>query len=410
MNPLQQYLDLYQDYSADLNLGTPGVIPAMRADAVRVLEKVSELDSEVSSLLAPDYGLPVSPLPEVQVTQPGDVFIGSLREFENVYPELTERYFGRLADMNNPVVALNTLLVRDAFVLYVRAGVRLDKPVQIVNRIPSETAVIAPRRLLVIMEEGAEAKLLSCDHSSDSPSLALGVAEIYLAPDATFDMYDLEETAAKSKRLTSFYMQQQQRSRLLMDALTLYNGTTYNEYRSIFLGKEAELKLYGMGICDENRKITVRSHIDHSVPDCKSNELFRFAADDRARCNFEGRILVREHASKSEAYQACRSLLNGPDASVTSRPELEIYNDDVKCSHGCAIGQLDELQLFYMQTRGISREEAKLMLRRAFMADVIDVVNIPSLRDRLHIILERRLSGQPASCECDVVKTREDKI
>lgn len=153
-----------------------------------------------------------------------------------------------------------------------------------------------------------------------------------------------------------------------------------------------------MDIGDEKRHLSTYSRIEHAVPRCHSDELFKYSVDDEAYADFIGRIYVAEGAEKTEAYQSNRSLVCSDTAKVSSRPQLEIYNDDVKCSHGSATGQLDPMQLFYMRTRGLSEETARLLLRQAFMADVIDAVAIDSLRDRLHLLVEKRFAGVASAC------------
>ena len=185
---------------------------------------------------------------------------------------------------------------------------------------------------------------------------------------------------------------------MVIDGITLYNGTTRNEYYCRFEGENASLRLLGMGIEDECRKVSTYSRIDHAVPRCHSDELFKFSIDEEARGAFTGRIYVAEGAVKTEAYQSNRNLVGSDTARMESKPELEIYNDDVKCSHGSAIGQLDPLQMFYMRTRGIDEPTALLLLKQAFMADIIDGVRVEALRDRLHLLVERRFAGAASAC------------
>ncbi|MDE6028495.1 MAG: SufD family Fe-S cluster assembly protein, partial [Muribaculaceae bacterium] len=134
------------------------------------------------------------------------------------------------------------------------------------------------------------------------------------------------------------------------------------------------------------------------VPRCKSDELFKFSVDDYSRGAFTGRIYVAEGAVKTEAYQSNRNLVGSDNARMESKPELEIYNDDVKCSHGSTVGQLDRVQMFYMRTRGLDEPTALLLLKQAFMADIIDGVRVDALRDRLHLLVERRFAGASSAC------------
>ena len=186
--------------------------------------------------------------------------------------------------------------------------------------------------------------------------------------------------------------------------MTLYNGLTRNEFRLSLDGENCETHLLGMGIADDDRRIDTLTLIDHNVPRCRSNELYKYSADDRSRCSFAGRILVRPGAHHTDSYQSNRNLLGSSDARIYSKPQLEIYNDDVKCSHGSASGQLDAMQLFYMRTRGIPEKEARTMLMQAFMVDVIDTVGIPGLHDRLLRLVDKRFSGETGCSDCNTCK------
>ncbi len=206
---------------------------------------------------------------------------------------------------------------------------------------------------------------------------------MWVGRDAVLDYYDLEESTEKTSRLSSLYLRQEEGSHVLIDGITLYNGDTRNEYYCRLEGSHADLKLLGMGIEDYSRHLDSYSRIDHIAGDCHTDELFKYVVDDEAVGAFAGLIYVKPGADKTEAYQSNRNIVGSDRARMFSKPQLEIYDDDVKCSHGTAIGQLDEMQVFYMQTRGIPEETAKLLLKQAFMADVIDGVRLPWLKERL---------------------------
>ncbi|MBD5222431.1 MAG: Fe-S cluster assembly protein SufD [Bacteroidales bacterium] len=440
MSALKQYIDLYEAHSELVNeYGSPA-LNSLRKKALDILlhtrlpKKGSEnFDNiDLNDILAPDYGINLQRIaPDVNTdltfrcdlpvsrqsvlmnmndtftasddaydNLPDGVDVGSLAEFAKFNPEIVEKYYGRVADMNNPIVALNTLFAQDGLYLHVRKGTRLEKPLQLVNILSSARPLMAVRRLLIVIEEDAEAKLLVCDHSQndDTDLLSLETVEISVGEHSRFDYYHIEESSKSTKRLSALYLNQQASSTVTVDGITLFNGVTRNEYYTRFEGEGASLKLYGMGIEDDNRVISTFSHIDHRVPECKSDELFKFTIDDHASGDFTGRIHVAEGASKTEAYQSNRNLVGSATAKMNSKPQLEIYNDDVKCSHGCAIGQLDPMQVFYMRTRGISEATAKLLLRQAFMSDVIDAIDVQALRDRLHILTERRFAGLQSAC------------
>ncbi len=440
MSALEQYTDLYKKHHDLVCANSSPALNSKRAEALHVLEHTrlprrgdeNFANIDMEAMLAPDYGLnlqritpdvnpdlsfrcdlPVSRQSVLMVvndsfsasddaydTLPDGVDVGSLAEFAKFNPEVIEKYYGKVADINNPIVALDTLFAQDGLLLHVRKGTRLEKPLQLVNILNSGRPFMAVRRVLIVIEDEAEAKLLVCDHSQsdDAPMLALETVEIVVGKRARFDYYNIEESAKSTSRLSALYLDQDESSTVTIDGITLFNGKTRNEYYTRFKGEGASLRLCGMGIEDEKRVISTLSHIDHQVPGCKSDELFKFTVDDEASGDFTGRIHVAEGAVKTEAYQANRNLVGNGGARMYSKPQLEIYNDDVKCSHGCAIGQLDPLQVFYMRTRGLTEATAKLLLRQAFMADVIASIDVPALRDRLHILTERRFAGLQSAC------------
>ena len=440
MSAINQYLDLFHNHRDIIDSNSAELINALRDDAARSLEAGSlpkagsdnYENADLEAMLAPDYGINIADV-NIEVNPaatfhcdvprlssnlflmindspaetdrsrtglPDGVEVGSLRALANADPELFRKFYGKAADMENPVVALDTLLLQDGFFLRVKKGVCMEKPLQLVNILQNGTPLMAVRRMLIIMEKNAEAKLLVCDHTQnpDVDFLALETVEIFAAENSSFDFYSLEESTARTSRLSALYLEQEASSKVTIDGITLYNGTTRNEYYCRLNAENASLRLLGMGIEDEERKISTYSHISHLSPRCKSDELFKFTVDDSARAAFTGRIYVAPGAVKTEAYQSNRNLVGSDTARMESKPELEIYNDDVKCSHGTAIGQLDPMQMFYMRTRGLDEPTARLLLKQAFMADIIDGVNVEGLRDRLHNLVERRFAGASSAC------------
>lgn len=443
MSALNQYLDLYSQHQDLVDSNSAHILNALRPEAYKALKKMqlpkagsdNYENCDMEALLAPDYGLNIANVPiDVNPSatfrcdvptlsrslsmlindsyastsaplQEEGMVVCSLREAATRYPDIVAQYYGKAADMNNPAVALDTLLVQDGYFLYVKRGAKISHPLQLVNILENGAPLMAVRRLLIILEDEAEARLLVCDHTQnpDIDFLSLETVEIFVGRNAVFDYYSLEESSQKTHRISSLYLKQQEGSNVTVDGLTLFNGTTRNEYYCRLDGENATLSLYGLAIEDEERRLSTYSNISHLKPHCKSDELFKYTADDSATASFTGRIFVDYGAVGTEAYQANRNIIGSDTATVTSRPELEIYNDDVKCSHGCAIGRLDQMQLFYMRTRGLSEPMARLLLKQAFMADVIDKIGIPVLRDKLHLMVERRFAGEKSSCHnCNV--------
>jgi Fe-S cluster assembly protein SufD len=342
-----------------------------------------------------------------RISLPSGVYAGSIKEFAEKFPDLAKRYYGKtVGTSDDSITALNTMLAQDGFVLYVPKDVKIERPVQLVNIFRSNVDIMANRRMLIIMEARSEAKLIVCDHTMDDVKcLSTQVVEIFASENAVFDYYDLEESSISTTRFSSLYAEQEASSNVLINGITLTNGLTRNNYRITLNGEGAETMLCGMSVLDKNQKIDTYTHISHAVPNCKSAELFKNVLNDESVGIFSGRILVKEGAEKTEAFQTNRNMCLTREARMYSKPQLEIYADDVKCSHGMTTGQLDEQAMFYMQSRGISREEARTMLSIAFTSDVIENVRLDTLKNRLHHLVEKRFRGELAHCSgCRIYK------
>jgi len=343
-----------------------------------------------------------------KATLPDGVYVGDMHGFARLYPDKAAHYYGKAVSTEKDVIAaLNTMLVQDGFVIYIPENVKIERPIQLVNIFRSDVDLMANRRILVIMEQHSEAKLLVCDHSIDDNVKFLGtqVVEIFAGEGAFFDYYDLEESSISTVHFSSIYVKQAAKSNVLVNGITLNNGLTRNSYHISLEGEYAEATLCGMAIQDRNQHVDTFSHITHGVPNCTSTELFKNVLDDQSTGVFNGRILVEKDAQKTMAYQTNRNMCMTREAHMYSQPQLEIYADDVKCSHGMTTGQLDEQALFYMQSRGLSYEEARLMLSVAFTSDVIEYVRLDALKDRLHHLVEKRFRGELARCaDCRAYK------
>lgn len=445
MDALKQYIDLYDEHRELIDANSTPALNRLRAEARLALDlhKLPRVDTDnyencdLEAMLSPDYGINIARIPmdvnpdatfrcdvpllsshlvmsvndiivagdNTRSGLPENVEIGSLRDFARSNPDIVNRYYGGIASLDNPVVALNTMLAQDGIFIRIPDDTVLDRPLQITNIIQSDRPLMSVRRVLIIAGKNSSARLLACDHTQnpDCDFLSLQTIEIFAEENAEFHYYDLEESSRRTGRISALYVNQGKGSNVVVDGMTLFNGNTRNEYYCRLNGEDASLRLLGMGIEDDGRCISTYSHIDHNVPRCHSDELFKFTIDDNARAAFTGRIYVAPGAVGTEAYQSNRNLVGSDTARMTSKPELEIYNDDVKCSHGSAIGQLDPMEVFYMRTRGIDEATARLLLKQAFMADIIDAIEVESLRDRLRMLVERRYAGLESACaKCPV--------
>lgn len=447
MKAEQQYIDLFTQYEALICKHSAEVLNAPRARAfadfeqlgfpTRKNEKYKYTDA--SKYFAPDYGLnlsrlefPVNPyevfkcdVPNMSTslyfvvndsfyqkaqptaTLPDGVLFGSLKEMAEAHPELIKKYYGKLADTSqDAIAAFNTMFAQDGVCMYVPKDTVIDKPIQLVNILRADTNTMVNRRILIILEEGAQAKLLICDHAMDEVNfLSTQVIEVFAHDNTVFDLYELEETHNSTIRFNNLYVHQEANSNVLLNGMTLHNGTTRNTTSVTLAGKGAEVNLCGVAIADKNEQVDNHTFIDHQVSDCTSNELFKYVLDDQAVGAFAGRVLVREGAQHTSSQQTNRNICATREARMYTQPQLEIYADDVKCSHGATVGQLDENALFYMRQRGITLKEARLLLMFSFVNEVIDNIRMDALKDRLHLLVEKRFRGELNKCQgCAICK------
>jgi len=448
MNKLEQpYIDLFNQHEALICQHSAGVLNRLRAGAFADFERLGfptkKLENykytDISHYFKPDYGLnlnrlsiPVNPSevfkcdvpnmstslyfivndsfynPHLSINSlPEGVILGSLKEIAIQKPELIANYYGKLADTSeDAITAFNTSFAQDGFLLYVPKGVVIDKTIQLVNILRADVDFMANRRMLIILEENAQAKLLICDHAMDKVNfLSTQVVEIFVGENAAFDMYELEETHTSTTRISNTYVHQSAHSNVLLNAMTLYNGTTRNSTKVVLAGKGAETNLYGMAVEDKNQHVDNNTVIEHKVADCISNELYKYVLDDQSVGAFAGRVIVKPDAQRTSSQQTNRNLCVTRDAHMYTQPQLVIYADDVRCSHGATIGQLDENALFYMRARGISEKEARLLLMFAFVNEVVDTIRLDALKDRLHLLVEKRFRGELQKCQgCAICK------
>ena len=333
---------------------------------------------------------------------PNGVYLGSLNAFAGRYPDLFSRYYNQQASQaGDGLTAFNTMFVQDGFVLYVPENVTLEKAVQLTNISGGNVDSLTNRRMLVILERNAHAKLMICDHINEDKAMsaATQVTEIYAGENASFDCYELEESTDNTVRLANCFVCQAASSSVIVNNITLSNGFTRNNYQIDLNGAHAETYLQGLAIADAKQTVDNFTLINHHATGCRSNELFKYLLDEEATGVFNGKIVVSPDAQKTEAYQSNRNLLANRRCRMYSQPKLEINADDVKCSHGMTTGQLDEAALFYMRSRGISHDEAVLMLKFAFTGDVLNGIRLEGLRDRLKLLIEKRLRGELVKCQ-----------
>ncbi len=328
------------------------------------------------------------------------IIYGGLKAAMNQYPELLEKYLGRNAPtIDEPFVALNTAFSQDGVFLYVPEGVSMEKPIQIINLLLSDKNQMVQHRNLFVLERNATAQVIICDHTL-SPHMYLtnSVSEVYTGENADLDLLRLQNEHNNSCQVTNTWIKQEKDSRCQHGTITLHGGIVRNNLRIDLEGEGAESSALGLFLSDKMQHVDSYTVIDHSKPRCTSNQYYKGVLDDSSTGAFNGKIHVHPDAQKTEAFQTNNNILLTDTARMHSKPRLEIYADDVKCSHGATVGQLDEEALFYLQSRGIPKEEGRLMLMDAFTWDVISKIKQPSLQDRITDLVSKRLRGELSRC------------
>ena len=399
MEATRQYIDFYNEVHETIAARSCAEMNAQREDALQTFStkgfpspKAERYRyAKVEADFAPNYGIALTPLPSQ--------LLPYCFRIKDADPHVRVVY-NNVADKTDSIVALNTLLCVDTLVVHVPQGIRVEHPIQISNILKGEQDTMVSRRILIVIEEQAEADVIITDRAaSQSRFLTNQVIEVVMGNGSRLSLYEVEETHLLCTRYNSVFVQQGRDSRLHHTSLTLFNGHTRNRLDVQLQGEGSEVTANGCVIADKMQRVDNNTLIDHQVPCCQSSELYKYVLDDSAVGAFAGKVLVREGAQKTVSKETNANLCATRSARMYSQPMLEIYADDVQCSHGSTVGQMDEAALFYMRQRGIEEKEARLLLKAAFITEVIETIPLESLRDRLHVVVDKRLRGELSKCE-----------
>ncbi|HBE40683.1 MAG TPA: Fe-S cluster assembly protein SufD [Bacteroidales bacterium] len=382
------------------NYFMPGKQDFIRAEKFRC--DVTDLDAHGIVLLNGFY-----PTINDKIRQlPGGVWIGSLNEASKIFDSHIEKHYGKYVNGNSDgLVHLNTALASGGVFIYVPAGAVLKKPVQIINLVESDEDIFNQHRNLVIVEKNADITLIICDHTlSPQKFLTNAVTEIYVGENSHFDIIRVQNEHNNAAKITHTFIHQEQNSHASSNNITLHGGLVRNSTHHYLGGEGAECFSYGLYLADKFQHVDNFVNVNHAYPNCTSNQLFKGVLDDMSTGVFNGRIYVNKGAQGTSAYQKNNNILLTDDAKMYTKPQLEIYADDVKCSHGATVGQLDNNALFYLQSRGISKHEARLMLMYGFAHEVIQNIRVEPLRERMDNLVMQRLKGELSRCASCMVK------
>jgi Fe-S cluster assembly protein SufD len=301
---------------------------------------------------------------------------------------------GRIAEADTRAfAALNTAFLEDGAYLYVPARTVVETPLEILYVTSSASPVMTSPRTLIVMGEASQARVVETYIGvAGQVYFTNAVSEVFLAPHAVLDHYKVQQESVEAHHVASLHLHAERSSTFASHSFSLGGRIVRNDAVATLAGEGAECTLNGLYLADGERLVDNHTFIDHAMPHCPSHEVYKGILGGRARAVFNGKIMVREDAQKTDAKQTNRALLLSDEATINTKPQLEIFADDVKCTHGAAIGQLDEDAIFYLQARGLTYLEARDLLIHAFAGEILDRVQIAPLK----AALERELYTQLA--------------
>jgi Fe-S cluster assembly protein SufD len=319
---------------------------------------------------------------------PKGVLVGSLAEALEKRPELVEPHLARHADYKRHVfAALNTAFLRDGLFVYVPPGCVVEDPIFLESLVSAQDDNVPYawyRRCLIVLGANAQAAVVETFNGvSGLTYLTNAVTEVVVGENASLDHYKVQEEGDAAFHMAVMQVQMGRAARFASHAVTLGGAWVRNEVNAVFAGEGGECTLNGLYRAGGQQLVDNHTFIDHALPHCASHELYKGVLDGHGRGVFNGKILVRQDAQKTDAKQTNQTLLLSDDATINTKPQLEIYADDVKCTHGATVGQLDAEQAFYLRARGIGADEARALLTFAFANDIIDRIKVASVRERL---------------------------
>jgi Fe-S cluster assembly protein SufD len=324
----------------------------------------------------------------------GGAFIGSLRVALAERPEVVGRELGRHADFRRDgLTALNTAFLEDGAFIHLPAGAIVDSPIQLlfISTQEGKATLSHPRNLIVAGARSRATVIETYAGAPDATYFTNAVTEIVLGEGAQLEHYKLQQESGRAFHVALLQITQGRDSRFSSHSLALGGALARNEVRALFSSEGGECTLNGLYMASGRQHLDNRTLIDHKSPRCTSRELYKGVLDGESRGVFGGRVLVREDAQKTDARQINKNLLLSEGAEIDTKPQLEIFADDVKCAHGAAVGELDEDALFYLRSRGLGRDAARSLLTYAFASEMVDRIPFLPLRARVRELVTSRL-------------------
>ncbi len=334
---------------------------------------------------------------------PAGVRIGSLAAAVTDQADVVGRYLGRIADFaDRPFAALNAALSADGAFVSIPDGVALEEPIQLlfVTTGPAGAPVMTHPRVLIVAGDRSESRIVETYVGDAGQTyFSNAVTELFAGEHATLDHHKVQEESAEGFHVASLHVHASRGTKVASHSFSLGAKLSRNDVVALLDGEGAECTLNGLYLADGDRLVDNHTTIDHAKPHCQSHEIYKGILGGRARAVFNGKIIVRPDAQKTDAKQTNRALLLTDEASINTKPQLEIFADDVKCTHGAAVGQLDDDAIFYLRARGLTYFEARDMLIHAFAGDILSRVQVEPLRQALELELFAQLARDLAEVD-----------
>ncbi len=329
-----------------------------------------------------------------QTTHDGvDICLLSAALSKDKYRPIIENYFNSVAT-DDGMISLNTAFAREGAYIYIPKNKEVEKPVEILNFYTGvETDILLQPRNLIVIEDNAHVQIIERHQSlSENTVLTNSVTEIFLGPRAQVDSYKIQNDHHKASLIDNTFIKQERGSTASVHTFSFGGKLTRNNLSFYQHGEYASSVMNGITLIEEAQHVDHNTLVHHIAPNCTSHQDYKGVYDDKAVGVFNGKIFVEKEAQKLDAFQQNNNILISDKATINSKPQLEIFADDVKCSHGCTIGQLDQEALFYMRSRGIAEKEAKALLMYAFANNVLESVRIPELKKRINKLIALKMN------------------
>ena len=309
------------------------------------------------------------------------------------YKMIIDEFFNKIASQDDSLTSLNTAFASEGAYINIPKSKVVEKPIEIIYfSTGSETALMLQPRNLVIVGENAHVQIIERHQSlNENPGITNSVTEIFAQKRAIIDYYKIQNDTLEANLIDNTFVSQKQESIVSVNTFSFGGNLTRNNLNFYHFGERIVSNLNGITIIGEKQHVDHYTLVQHATPNCESHQDYKGIFADRATGVFNGKIFVEKEAQKTNAFQKSNNILLSDKATINAKPQLEIFADDVKCSHGCTIGQLDETAMFYMQSRGIPKKEAKALLMYAFSNAVIESIKIPELKQRITKIIATKL-------------------